>query len=133
MIRWFISARISRFRNPVILVRKPGLSMITPKLFGKSASFPISCPCTRITPEVTGKNPQIHFIRTVFPEPLFPTIPQTSPFLRIRSASFSTQSSPKYFVTFTTWITCSDFTNSVIQKPSMKYHCNPKKNKKKQP
>ena len=30
---------------------------------------------TRILPELGGRNPQIHFMRTVLPEPLFPTMP----------------------------------------------------------
>ena len=74
-IRPFMSARISRFLNPVYCVRKPGVSIITPRLSGKSTSWPIFFPNTKIVPVVTGRNPQMHFIRTVFPEPLFPTIP----------------------------------------------------------
>ena len=74
-IRPFMSARISRFLKPVYCVRKPGVSIITPRLSGKSTSWPIFFPNTKIVPVVTGRNPQMHFIRTVFPEPLFPTIP----------------------------------------------------------
>ena len=55
--------------------KNPGVSMITPRLSGKSISFPISFPPTQILPDVAGRRPQIHFINTVFPDPLFPTIP----------------------------------------------------------
>ena len=96
----FMPASISRFLRPVKFVRKPGVSMMTPRLSGKSMSFPICLPNTRIVPVVTVRKPQMHFINTVFPEPLFPTIPYTLPAAKSRLTSLRTKSSPNRFVTW---------------------------------
>ena len=98
----FRSARISRFFFPVYSVRNPGVSMISPRLSGKSVSLPIYFSPTQILPDVTGRKPQMHFISTVFPEPLFPTIPYTFPLLMAIVVSFSTTSLPNFFVTLST-------------------------------
>ena len=68
-------ARIFKFLRPDTPGRNPGVSMISPISSGKSISFPTSLSLTKIRPSSGLKKPQMHFIITVFPLPLFPTIP----------------------------------------------------------
>ncbi len=95
----FRSARISRFFLPVYSVRNPGVSMISTQTFGKIRISSYIFGPTQMLPDVTGRKPQIHFMSTVLPEPLFPTIPYTFPRFIVMVVSFRTISSPNLFVT----------------------------------
>ena len=68
-------ARSLRFLSPVAPGRKPGVSMIIPISSGKSISFPTSFPLMSTHPSSGLKKPHMHFIMTVLPLPLLPTMP----------------------------------------------------------
>ena len=71
----FVPASRERFLKPEYAGRKPGASMMTPIFGGMSTSLPTRLPWTRISPDVGRMKPQMHFMRTVLPEPLRPMSP----------------------------------------------------------
>ncbi len=75
-----------------------------PRFLGKSTSTPTRLPSTVISPLVGVKKPQMHFIRTVFPEPLFPMIPWILPLSKFLVTSKSTCSLAKNLDIFFTTI-----------------------------
>ena len=98
----FSEANISRFFTPVILGRNPGVSIIRPRPGGKSTSLPTRLPLTMTSPSVGIRKPHIHFISTVLPLPLLPTMPCIFPLSKSRVTLFNTRSCPKSLDRFLT-------------------------------
>ena len=93
--RRFSAASASRLRTPERAGKNPGVSMIAPRSGGKSTSRPTRRPPTMTSPSVGGRKPQMHFISTVLPLPLLPTIPWILPASKSRVTPWSTRSRPK--------------------------------------
>ena len=104
----FRAASISRFFSPLYWGKNPGVSMISPRSGGKSTSLPTCWPLTNTVPSVGRRNPQMHFMSTVLPLPLLPTMPWIFPRSKSRVTPWSTRSGPKSLDRFFTEIAHCD-------------------------